>query len=132
MSLESKLPLFEVEGNTPYELGYNYGVVLKDRIGSTVNVYYNWFIAIGANDVMLEQECNEYQTLMKKQCPDLCTEIKGISDGSQVPEWKIYLINCRTEIFNILLDKIDSEISPDTNLECSGILNVSNCVLAED
>ena len=87
MATLSKLPLFEISGNEPYELGYNYGVTLKERIKSTVSGYYEWFISMGGRDNMLKAQCNGYKCLMQRQCPHLCKELEGMSKGSGVDLW---------------------------------------------
>eukprot|EP01084_Bolivina_argentea_P143211 251527_1 len=130
MSSPNKLPLYEISGTTPYEIGFNYGITLKERIQSTVNVYYNWFIDMGGTDTILEQQCKEYELLINKECPSICQEINGISKGSQVPLWKIYLLNCRTEIYNMLEVNLNNETDGPT--ECSGIMNVSHNINAQN
>eukprot|EP01083_Nonionella_stella_P185308 675434_1 len=126
----SKLPLFEISGSSSYEIGYNYGTILKDRIQSTVGVYYDWFISIGGNNTMLQKLCNEYETLMSNQCASICQEIEGISKGSGEILWKIYLLNCRTEIFNYLMQL--KQNADDIPSECSAIMDTSNCITAQN
>eukprot|EP00484_Ammonia_sp_Unknown_P020000 CAMPEP_0197030488 /NCGR_PEP_ID=MMETSP1384-20130603/9713_1 /TAXON_ID=29189 /ORGANISM="Ammonia sp." /LENGTH=396 /DNA_ID=CAMNT_0042459853 /DNA_START=46 /DNA_END=1236 /DNA_ORIENTATION=- len=127
----TKLPLFEVSGNSPYELGYNYGVTLKPRIQATAQLYYEVFLSLGATDAMLKAQCSEYEQLMRKHCVDLSTEIEGISKGSEMPLWRIYAVNCRTEILNTLKQQQKDTVSV-TNNECSGILNLSSCINAQN
>lgn len=118
--MQEILPVFTFEGKTSYELGFNYGKLLGDRIKNTWEIYYKFFIDHGGTPTFIKAFSLKVKSVIKKYLYDtIYQELKGISDGSNIDLWKIYAINSRTEIYNelkIILNECSSIIYKNKNI----------------
>jgi len=104
MEKRGDLYIMHLKGS-PYEIGYQHGVLLRDEIKQGVVRQYadvithghggfsitNWFLA-----KFLDYKV--YRPLEKSQSPDLLAELKGIADGSGVSYNTIFKANHDTAV----------------------------------
>lgn len=100
----------KVSGNA-YQRGFSQGQQLKERIHKTLTFYQQKiFSSSGLSPDALEKKATEIKGIIEQFNPDYCTEIEAIAKGSEVPAWKIYALNARTEILNTAVSECTSLI----------------------
>ncbi|ETO06514.1 hypothetical protein RFI_30875 [Reticulomyxa filosa] len=97
-----KIPLVSIKGKTAYERGLSQGQQLKDRIRATIQVYLNIFAQKNASLKFLKQFSKDMRSYIRKSYPWVDEELQGIAKSSDTELWKLYLLNSRTEIMNLL------------------------------
>lgn len=81
---------------SPTEIGRQHGTVLRELIHSTFGMYLGlWKIPVEH----ISQNVGGFRRAIQDYFPHLGEEIKGIAEGSGLPEDFIYAINARTELF---------------------------------
>eukprot|EP01083_Nonionella_stella_P062480 162411_1 len=115
-TLQRKLPVIHIEGDSPYQIGFNHGKILKDRISKCYDIYEERICAIFQTSSVTDQlrwiewiksRCIEYIQLLnryKHTLQHIIDEMRGISEGSGLPLWKIYFINARGELFGLAMN----------------------------
>lgn len=97
----SKFPIYDFEG-TSYEIGFQHGSKLKDKIDQTIDFYRNVFRQ--PEDTILNA-ANHFRSIIKKQFPAYAVEIEAISEAAEVELLWIYALNARTEILTTFIQE---------------------------
>jgi len=85
-----------LSGN-PRERGLEHGRLLATEIQQTVELYLRYFATPEAEIVAIAEE---YSRAVREYNADYATEIEAIAEAADLPPWKIYALNARTEIIN--------------------------------
>eukprot|EP01083_Nonionella_stella_P155195 501048_1 len=132
--LHRKLPVIHIEGDCPYQIGFNHGRILKDKISKCYAVYEERMLQIFKSSSIADELrwiewikscCVEYIHLLARYehtLQHIIDEMRGIAEGSELPLWKIYFINARGEIFGLAingykqsdLESSESDVSSET------------------
>lgn len=89
--------LLHVQG-TPYEMGYQHGVALKDKIWKNVNQFI-YRVPAGAEE-RKKAFLSQMETLCQLTPPEFLEEIRGVSDGSGIPYQDLLVLNLFPEMFH--------------------------------
>jgi len=88
---------------TPYEMGYQHGVLLRKQIRQLVTRLY----AVGATQAILEPDSpalprlkEAYQKCLPYIPKDILEELRGLADGAQLPLEQIRTVNMIPELFH--------------------------------
>jgi isopenicillin-N N-acyltransferase-like protein len=81
----------------PGERGLEHGRLLAGEIQQTVELYLRYFATPEAEIVSMAEE---YSRAVREYNVDYATEIEAIAEAADLPPWKIYALNARTEIIN--------------------------------
>lgn len=104
----SSLPIISLSGS-PEQRGQAYGEQAGERIRDTFEFYFE---AIFKNSVLKQDEIQRRATrvksLIEKYAPEYCVEFKAMAQAAGIEEWKIYVLNARTEILNAPLAECTS------------------------
>lgn len=92
----SKLEFIQLAG-THREIGLQHGQQLRERISKTAD-FYNAVLFQGQVD-LIEKQGNLYLSQIDQFNQGLGSEIRGIAEGSDQPDWQIAALNARTEIY---------------------------------
>ena len=93
-----RIPRFTVSGE-PHERGRQYGEQAADLIARAVEIYrdwFSWYAGVSWTDALAGAE--RMAGHMRRHCPGLLAEMRGIAAGSGQPEAAVVAINARTEI----------------------------------
>ncbi|MCP4177455.1 MAG: hypothetical protein GY756_06795 [bacterium] len=88
------VPLISLKGSHE-EIGYQYGIQLKNRIHKTVESYSKYFKCTKAE---LSPKADYFKNKILEFNPDYVTEIEAISKGAEISSQWIYALNARSEI----------------------------------
>jgi len=138
MESRDRLNILHLKG-TPYEIGYQHGILLKEEVDKGAARFYADIIYKGrempfsAKIWFLRKylEWNVYVPREKSQPPSILEELKGISDGSGVPFDIIFKANHHTAVIMVLrpafvkekieaFDKIGIDISACSTFASTG------------
>lgn len=96
------MPQVTLRGS-PRERGRSHGEQLRERVRATVAKYKDVLAADHGRDpdVLIEKLIGEsrFERHIRKRCPDLADEIRGIAEGAHVPQNDVLALN--------LLDEMD-------------------------
>ena len=96
----SLLPVISMSGG-PEQRGRIYGEQAGERIRDTFAFYFE---AIFKNSALsqdeIERRATRVKSLINDYAPEYCVEIKAMAQAADIEEWKIYVLNARTEILN--------------------------------
>jgi isopenicillin-N N-acyltransferase-like protein len=81
----------------PGERGLEHGRLLAAEIQQTVELYLRYFATPEAEIVGMAKE---YSRAVREFNADYAIEIEAIAEAADLPPWKIYALNARTEIIN--------------------------------
>lgn len=111
-------PHVTISGRTPAELGTSHGLQLKIRVQKCVAFYYSWFLSLGLTESQLQEIANQFQASLRRfRDGRYAEEIEAIADAAGIDQWKLYMINARTEIVNSSTALVAQEC---TSLCCPG------------
>ena len=83
----------------PREVGLAHGRALRKEIARTADFYKKWLGGgTGRTEDELLAEAARYAAPVKKYCPQLWAEIRGIAEGAGQPREVILMINARTDL----------------------------------
>ena len=94
-----QIPLIEIRGGSPYEMGFQYGKQAKELILSGLAHYKRRFSA--TNQMSLEEIYRysmSFLPVVEQTFPDIAMEARGIAQGAGVKIDDIMMLNCRYEI----------------------------------
>lgn len=95
----NKFQFIEVNGDTHFELGLQYGRQAKEKILAGIEHYRRRFIE--TSSMSLEEVYNyarAYLPVVEQRLPEIAMEAKGIAEGASVSIDDIMMLNCRYEI----------------------------------
>ncbi|MDH3452044.1 MAG: C45 family peptidase [Gammaproteobacteria bacterium] len=81
----------------PAARGLEHGRLLAAEIQQTVELYLRYFARPEAELVSVAEQ---YCRVVREYTSDYATEIEAIAEGADLPAWKLYALNARTEIIN--------------------------------
>ncbi len=90
-------PFVSISG-TPLERGRQYGQQAKDRVRRSVELYAGRLATLGVLADDVKSIVAGYVPLIEAFDPNFVVEMKGISEGADLPFEHVVLINARTEI----------------------------------
>jgi isopenicillin-N N-acyltransferase like protein len=91
-------PLVVTEG-TPFERGRQLGLAVHDRVGRTVDAYFDLFQHhAGLERAAALRATESFVPVIQRSTPNLLEEMRGIADGSGQDTLEIIAINARTEL----------------------------------
>ncbi|MEA4919486.1 MAG: C45 family peptidase [Clostridiaceae bacterium] len=94
-----QLQYIEINGRTPYECGYEYGLQARDKILAGVEDYKNVFSkGYGKTWDDIKAFAMGYLPLLEKELPEEVEEVKGIAAGAGISLADVMVLNCRYEI----------------------------------
>jgi isopenicillin-N N-acyltransferase-like protein len=96
--IESKFPRITLSGSAR-EIGEQHGSLLRDRINDCWDFYRS---IIPGKDSELRELSEDFAKVISNYDTSYAEEIEGISHASNIPLWKIYALNCRTELIRQL------------------------------
>ncbi|CEM27687.1 unnamed protein product [Vitrella brassicaformis CCMP3155] len=142
-----KVPLIRVSGSSWRDLGRQHGAALKDRIHASASFYLGFFQdKWHFTEDEIEEQCRGYAEAIRSFNGDYTEEIEGIAEAAQLPAWKVYALNCRTELLNWKKsvteaaapqarpeDPVDVDSSSSVvGGECTALCNASAGLLAQN
>lgn len=106
------LPILEL-GDDPYERGLVHGRTLTTQIAENIDTYLARFAAGGLDAETARQEGEKWIGVMGEQNADYAEEMRGISEGSELPLGDISMLNARYEItFGLFGDEAKANDDP--------------------
>ena len=82
-----------------YNLGFTHGSLAKEKVAGTIYYYKQKFEKIwGCPWDKIKEFSNQYYHVIQSNFPQYLDELRGISDGSDMPFDDILAINCHYEI----------------------------------
>ncbi|MDF2610724.1 MAG: hypothetical protein K0R92_2198 [Lachnospiraceae bacterium] len=103
MGKMKEIPVIELQG-TSYEIGYQHGSILKDKILDFYNTAFELHIhnlLVSANKETLLAFCRRNIGYLKKYSAELYEELQGIADGSGLTLEDIVFLNSFLELEDI-------------------------------
>ncbi|MDH5401347.1 MAG: C45 family peptidase [Candidatus Heimdallarchaeota archaeon] len=110
--MKEKLPVIYLSGNA-YDIGFNHGKQLKDRIHRTIDFYNKIFMS---NQEEIFNRALEFKDVIHTFNPDYCIEIEAIAQGAGIDERWIYALNSRSEILNSVSNECTAFYFKQTNI----------------
>ena len=101
---------------TPEEIGLQHGKLLKGKVAATWEFYSQTLF--GNQMELLEEYGAQYLQVIKEFSAEYGSEIDALAKGAGLPAWQIAVLNARTEIIHILMEKMS--IGECTALYLSG------------
>ncbi|MCZ6774046.1 MAG: C45 family autoproteolytic acyltransferase/hydrolase, partial [Proteobacteria bacterium] len=93
-------PHLEVKGDAAAR-GGAHGEAFRERIEKTFSFYMDdLFASSPLSGAEIEARANRIKALTVEAAPDCAAEISGIAAGANLEEWKLFVLNARTEILN--------------------------------
>lgn len=120
---QRRFPHVTISGRTPAELGDSHGSQLKTRVRQCVAFYHGWFLRLGLTETQLRETANRFKASLRRfQGGRYAEEIEAIAAAAGLQEWKLYMLNARTEIVNSMTAMVAQEC---TSLCCpaTGLLS---------
>jgi hypothetical protein len=100
---KDSLIVLHIESNSPYEIGYQHGEALRKEIHLMVDLWKNDMEAafeIPADSFITHfLRSTNFQTSIAKHTPHLLEEIRGISDGANIPFETMYAYQLIDELW---------------------------------
>lgn len=96
--------LIEIAG-APYERGRQYGVQARAEIGRGISHYAAQVRDLWLGDSELERVVAAYLPRIEGFEPDYVEEMRGIAAGAQLPFHHIVMLNARTEVLKLAVNK---------------------------
>ena len=93
----ASLPVLDL-GSDPYERGLTHGRALSRQISENIDTYLARFAAGGLNAETARAEGVKWVDVMRAQNADYAEEMRGISDGAEIPLGDIAMLIARYEI----------------------------------
>ncbi len=99
MNLGLFFPIISVNGDNPFDLGYQYGIKCKDLINKSIKIYktafkkdlkLNWDEAINYS--------RKYLPIIENYSLDIINEIKGVAKGADKKFEEILALHLKTEM----------------------------------
>jgi isopenicillin-N N-acyltransferase-like protein len=97
-SIEPNFPRIKLSGSAR-EVGEQHGSLLRERILDCWEFYRS---IIPGKDSELRDLSDHFAEAIASYDQSYADEIKGIAHASNIPLWKIYALNCRTELIRQL------------------------------
>ncbi|MCD8053611.1 MAG: C45 family peptidase [Lachnospiraceae bacterium] len=94
----SEFRVIRIEGDTPYDRGFQYGQEAREEIFKCIRTYQEYFIA--ARCMPWEEALiytDQFAAYLEKDFGRELEEVRGIADGAGVSFREIMLLNCRYE-----------------------------------
>ncbi len=91
---------------SPGEIGLQHGKLLKDRVVATWEFYSQTLF--GDQLASLEDLGNQYLEAIFAFSDGYGTEIEALSRGAGLRDWQVAVLNARTEIFQVTMEKMRS------------------------
>ncbi len=114
---------------TPYERGYQHGVLLKEQIQRNIATYIDGTLLIDKPKSQLTERLIEfYKSIpaIMSHVPDhFIQEMEGLADGSEVPVAKIVALNLFPEMFHCSGITVTGQASKDGKLYHARVLDYS-------
>lgn len=115
LELEQQQLILHLKG-TPYEMGFQHGKLLKDKIKKNIGS----IVDVGLNNERGKTRLEEFKKalpqMMKFISQDIIDELHGLADGSEIPYDKILLVNLFPELFHCTGIIAKGEATQDRNL----------------
>ena len=93
-------PHLEVKGDAAAR-GGAHGQAFRERIEKTFSFYMDdLFVSSPLSGAEIQARTNRIKALTVEAAPDCAAEISGIAAGANLEEWKLFVLNARTEILN--------------------------------
>ena len=114
------LPVLDL-GSDPYERGLVHGRELTRQIVENIDTYLARFQAGGLSAEAARAEGVKWIDVMREQNGDYAEEMRGISDGAQLPLGDIAMLNARYEItFGLFGDEARANDKSGLSVEADG------------
>ena len=97
------MELIALKGN-PEEIGLQHGKLLKEKVAATWEFYSQTLF--GNQMEILEEYGSQYLDVITAFNADYGVEIDALARGAGLPAWQIAVLNARTEIIHILMEKM--------------------------
>ncbi len=110
---------------SPYERGYQHGVLLKDQIQRNISTYIDKAKTNSPVPGRVEEFSKNIGTLMSFVPDHFKQEMKGLSDGSGIPIEKIVAINLFPEMFHCSGIAVSGDASKNGELYHVRVLDYS-------
>ena len=91
-------PLIEIDGETPYERGLQYGRQAKERVGICIEYYKKSFAKQGFIWEKAMEYAMGFLPEIERTMPEILEEAKGLAAGAGKQLGEIMAVNCRYEI----------------------------------
>jgi len=98
-----RLPYYRIRAANPAEFGHEYGKLLKANIHEMIQTYLGVYTTrYGFTESELRFEAEQHQKTIESHeiTQRYATELRSMSESADIPLWKLYLLNSRTEILN--------------------------------
>ena len=116
----ASLPILDL-GSDPYERGLTHGRALSQQISENIETYLARFAAGGLNAETARAEGVKWVEVMRDQNADYAEEMRGISDGANIPLGDIAMLNARYEItFGLFGDEAKANDDSGLSTEADG------------
>ncbi|WP_129113686.1 C45 family autoproteolytic acyltransferase/hydolase [Halegenticoccus tardaugens] len=93
----SELPHIALSG-TAYERGVVHGETFADEIRKNVSVYLDRFEHHGASEETVRERAADFLPRIEEWHPEYAEELRGVAEGSGVPDVLVALLNVRYEV----------------------------------
>jgi predicted choloylglycine hydrolase len=115
-----------LDGNSPFERGYQHGVALEFPIKKALRQFRLWIREIvGLEDpVAMIQDFAQntpYLSSVRADVPDLFEEMKGIAEGAKVDQHQLFVYQTFDEFFIFLLHSGSLELGSTGHCTTAGI-----------
>lgn len=111
----NSFPFIDVEGDS-VQLGERVGAILGERVAATYSFYEGLFAELAKVDATdsrararlvdrVRQYAEEIGLTIRRFFPEYGVEIEALAAAAAVPEWQVYALNGRTEIYRLLAEK---------------------------
>ena len=130
-------PFFELRGE-PDEIGTTAGRLFGDRIRANYEFYEELFaevLKIDRNNSAamtrlrdaIVQHASTFETAVRTEFPKYDAEIQAMAKAAELPLWKLYTLNARTEVYRLLV-KDRAKLMPS---ECTSLFFPKGCILGQ-
>eukprot|EP00923_Selenidium_pygospionis_P024234 GHVN01042072.1.p1 GENE.GHVN01042072.1~~GHVN01042072.1.p1 ORF type:complete len:292 (+),score=40.79 GHVN01042072.1:48-923(+) len=125
--------LYRFHGETHSHVGETMGKVMKQDIQKSFEFYHTHMTStLGYTEDELKSSALSFKDTIEKRSPQLSEEINGVAKGSQMEQWKIYMMNARSEFVAARPFMPPAKpTTPAAATECTSFADPNNKVLAQ-
>ena len=99
---------------TPHERGLEYAAAAGGRVVRTVDAYWDHYLTLGGDPAEIERVARQILRLLSDWSPEQAEEVRGLAEGTGLPEWRLMALRSRTEV----LASLDPSATECTTVVC--------------
>lgn len=100
----------------PYELGYQHGRLLKEQVQANVKQMVDGYLMANQEHPTIKSFLSVLPQILTHVPDDYQQELKGLSDGAEIPYEKILLVNLLPEMFHCTGLTVSGQATADREL----------------